>query len=240
MRTIWTIALATLLAATGPGPAAAQSTWSSYVDSRFGTRIDYPSDLFTDLSLGEEGAVFEGAGARLQVSAAEQHVRGPADLRDRMAETPGYEDVTYSPEGRNWLVVSGYRGDLVFYEKYFIVDGTVQGFVLEYPEADRDLFDPIVEALEDSFAPGRGVAAAAPGHFEDDGGFEDYVDSAREDRRAAQRQRQAEHRAAQRERQAERRAERERRRMEREFDRDGYVACEPRDLRCLRGAPPRG
>ena len=77
------------------------------------------------------------------------------ELRNLIAETPGYDRVTYSPEGRNWLVVSGYRGEDIFYEKYFVRDGIVEGFALEYPSSARELFDPIVETVEDSFRPGR-------------------------------------------------------------------------------------
>lgn len=219
-----------IVVATAVG-AAAQATWSTYVDSRYGTRIAYPRDVFTDVSLGEEGAIFEGAGGRLQVSAVSRDVAGPAELRARMARTAGYEDVTYSPEGRDWLVVSGYRGGMVFYEKYFVTDGTVQGFVLEYPENERQLFDPIVEEIEDSFAAGHDFAAAGPapqgGAAERSLG--EHVDSARGDRR-----RQA--------RQAERAQDRADRRrgfapVVPRWSPDDYVPCES-DLRCLRA--PRG
>jgi len=76
-------------------------------------------------------------------------------LRRLIVETPGYDDVTYSPEGRNWLVVSGYRGSDIFYEKYFVKEGIVEGFALEYPAAMRGVFDPVVETVEDAFTPGR-------------------------------------------------------------------------------------
>ena len=49
--------------------------------------------------------------------------------------------------GRNWLVVSGYRGDDIFYEKYFVKDGVVEGFLMEYPAAERQIFDPVVEGV---------------------------------------------------------------------------------------------
>jgi hypothetical protein len=52
-------------------------------------------------------------------------------------------------------VVSGYRGEDIFYEKYFVRDGIVEGFALEYPSSARELFDPVVETVEDSFRPGR-------------------------------------------------------------------------------------
>ena len=114
----------------------------------------YPRDLLSDRTPTETGAIFTGAGGSLEISAADREIYSTEDLRRLMAETPGYDDVTYSPQGRNWLVVSGYRGSDIFYEKYFLKDGIVEGFALEYPAADRDLFDPVVERVEDSFTSG--------------------------------------------------------------------------------------
>lgn len=71
-----------------------------------------------------------------------------------MQSSPGYENITYSARGRNWLVVSGYRGGDIFYEKYVFVRGTVQGFSFRYSTAERAIYDPIVEAMENSFHPG--------------------------------------------------------------------------------------
>lgn len=134
---------------------AAEAEWLRYSDPRFGTSVLYPHDLLSDQAHTETGATFEGAGGYLEVSAAYRGIDSIRDLRRLMAETPGYDDVTYSPEGSNWLVVSGYRGSDIFYEKYFVRDGVVEGFALEYPAAARDVFDPVVEKVEDSFRPGQ-------------------------------------------------------------------------------------
>ncbi|SDB59407.1 hypothetical protein SAMN02982931_04798, partial [Bauldia litoralis] len=39
--------------------------------------------------------------------------------------------------------------------KYFVNEGVVEGFALDYPITSRRLFDPVVERIEDSFSPGR-------------------------------------------------------------------------------------
>ena len=69
----------------------------------------------------------------------------------------GYEDVTYEPRGRSWFVVSGYRGDQIYYEKVIFSCGgrIVNILAIAYPEARRELFDPIVERMEDHFKGGR-------------------------------------------------------------------------------------
>jgi hypothetical protein len=136
-------------------PAAAQSRWVQYFHPEFGTRIAYPADLLPRSTISETGAIFEGASAKLDVSARRLPEVATADAaRQLMQGSPGYGNVTYSAGGKNWLVVSGYRGGDIFYEKYYFVRGTVQGFSFRYPTADQALYDSIVEAMENSFHPG--------------------------------------------------------------------------------------
>jgi hypothetical protein len=34
-----------------------------------------------------------------------------------LTHAEGYEDITYHPRGRSWFVLSGRRGDQIYYEK---------------------------------------------------------------------------------------------------------------------------
>ena len=78
-------------------------------------------------------------------------VRTAADLRALIEGSEGYEEMTYTPGGSRWLVVSGYRGPDIYYEKFLIGSDKVRGFSVQYPTAKRDVYDPVVERLEDSF-----------------------------------------------------------------------------------------
>lgn len=142
-------------AGSGLVPSSANAEWVRYSDPRFGTSTLYPADILSERTATETGAIFTGASASLEISAAHRGIYSIDELRRLIGETPGYDSVTYSPEGTRWLVVSGYRGSEIFYEKYFVKDGIVEGFALEYPAAARDVFDPVVETVEDSFRPGR-------------------------------------------------------------------------------------
>ena len=106
------------------------------------------------MSETEDGFEFVGPDARLELSArADLGVETPQELRDVIMQTEGYADLTYSPGGRTWLVASGYREGEIYYEKFFVRDGRVHAFSIQYPEAMRQLYDPVVERLEDSFRP---------------------------------------------------------------------------------------
>jgi hypothetical protein len=135
--------------------AAAETRWAQYVHPQYGTRISYPADVLPNSASSETGAVFTGASAALDVSARSLPEATTAEGAWRLIQgSPGYENVTYTAGGKSWLVVSGYRGSDIFYEKYYFVQGTVQGFSFRYPTLERALYDPIVEAMENSFHPG--------------------------------------------------------------------------------------
>jgi len=51
-------------------------------------------------------------------------------------------------------VLSGFRGDMIFYEKYLFRGGIVVAFGMEFPGARKPFYAPIVERIEDSFRAG--------------------------------------------------------------------------------------
>ena len=69
--------------------------------------------------------------------------------------TGGYEEITYQPRGRSWFVLSGYRGDQIYYEKVMFSCGgrVVNILAIAYPTSERGQFDPMLERMEDTFKP---------------------------------------------------------------------------------------
>ena len=126
--------------------------WRVFADTRHAMRIEYPADLFGQVEQTDEGTVMTASDARLEMSAMRvEGVTTAADLRALIEGSEGYDDMTYTPGGNRWLVISGYRDADIYYEKFLIGDDLVRGFSVQYPAAQRHFFDPIVERLEDSF-----------------------------------------------------------------------------------------
>ena len=135
----------------------AQGGWQTYVNERFGTRLDFPPDIFVPGETAEHGAGrrFAAADATLEIYSFENIEREtPASLKRRLVGSDGYTDVTYSPAGDSWLVLSGFRGPIIFYEKYFFARGVISGFGMEFPADEKPRYAPIIERMEDSFRPG--------------------------------------------------------------------------------------
>ena len=128
--------------------------WQTYVNSRYGTRLDFPVDLFAPGLPPEngDGLQFRSPDATFEVYAF-QNVEGDTaqTLKERLAGREGYTTVTYSPSGYNWLVLSGIRGDAIFYEKYLFREAMVHAFGMEFPGVSKPLYAPILERMEDSF-----------------------------------------------------------------------------------------
>jgi hypothetical protein len=147
-----------------PAPQAAAQTWKLYVNDRFGTTAEYPADRFRpgrppDNSDGQAFMAADGAELRIfahynvdDYTPAEQEtfLRGAGS---------DYTDVTYRATGKNSLVLSGYRGDSIFYEKYIFAgrkrDGVIHALTVTYPRDAKAVYDPIVARMARSLRASR-------------------------------------------------------------------------------------
>jgi len=75
-----------------------------------------------------------------------------------LKEFKGYDNVTYGPKGKTWFVLSGFRGDAIYYQKVlFSCSGQIINVLsITFPAEQKPSYEPIVEALEDNFRPARG------------------------------------------------------------------------------------
>jgi hypothetical protein len=136
----------------------ARGGWQTYVNDRFGMRLDYPADIFSPEAAPDngDGRTFKAGDATLQTFAFHNiDNETPASLKRRLLGAEGYDDVTYSPRGRTWLVLSGFRGSRIFYEKYFFSGDVISAFGMEFPADEKPYYSPIIERIEDSFKAGR-------------------------------------------------------------------------------------
>lgn len=134
--------------------------WMTYVNARSGASLTYPTDLFEPLppSAGGENQRFvsrDGEAELEFIVLPRAPGQTPSSLQRSLIGREGYEEVTYRPRGRSWFVLSGYRGDRIFYEKYMFAGGSVQAFAMAYPSGLRHVYDPVVEVVEDNFRPAR-------------------------------------------------------------------------------------
>lgn len=106
---------------------------------------------------GQPDGTLEGGARFLSPDgSAAQAVWGTArpigNLHDHMqllAEAGGIR-VTYAPRRRGWFVLSGYRGNRIFYMKAIRACGRVHHVSLEYPARLKRSYDPLVTTISQS------------------------------------------------------------------------------------------
>jgi hypothetical protein len=146
-----------------PASEAAAETWKLYVNARYGTAAEYPADRFHPGRPPDngDGQAFRAAdGAELRIYAGwniDDHT--PADYETFLRSGDSdYTDVTYRATGNNWLVLSGYRGDSIYYEKYLFTkgkNGAIHALTATYPRDAKAVYDPIVARMARSLRASR-------------------------------------------------------------------------------------
>jgi hypothetical protein len=143
--------------------SAATRPWAYERDPGLGFDFSYPRDLFQrtegDRKPSFHYFVSRDAEAKLMVGAWNNEAgQTPSEFKQwLLANTGGYDAMTYVPRGRTWFVVSGYRGGDIYYEKVMFSCGgsVVNVLAITYPKGLRRHYDPVVEQMEDSFRPGN-------------------------------------------------------------------------------------
>ena len=147
-----------------PAPKAAAETWKLYVNDRFGTAAEYPADRFRpgpppDNGDGQRFTAADGAEFRIFASYNVDNYTPAQQETFLRSAGSDYTDVIYRATGKNSLVLSGYRGDSIFYEKYIFAKGkdlgVVHALVLTYPRDTKAIYDPIAARMAKSLRPSR-------------------------------------------------------------------------------------
>jgi serine/threonine-protein kinase len=152
------VAIAAILYA---GAVHAQG-WRSYRNARFGTTADVPKDwTMGEAPENDDGRVFTAPDKQSQiiVFGGFRTAQKEQELADRLAPGVG-ETVTYRRKGKNWIAVSGTKGDRIFYRKSLLsCNGAVWNSVaIDYPSSQKKTFDPLVTRVAHSLRAGRSDA----------------------------------------------------------------------------------
>jgi len=146
----------------GGRPAGQGQRWLTYQNDRYGTTIDYPDQFKAKPPPGaDDGRKFTSAdGAAFSVwasyNASDFSLAKYQDFT--LQNLDPAQVVTYKAQGGSWFVISGTKGDSIFYERHLLSHGgqMTEGFSTTYPAAAKQIYDPIVARMAKSFRPGRG------------------------------------------------------------------------------------
>ncbi|MEF3365514.1 hypothetical protein V3H18_03085 [Methylocystis sp. 9N] len=141
------IFLAVVLAAFAAQSASAES-WRAYHNPRFGTTAEVPQGWRMGAPPeNNDGRVFTSPDGRAEIIVSGMFSIGPRkeEFALRLGPLEG-ETIEYERRGRDWLVVSGVKGEKIFYRKSLLScrDTIWNSVFLEYPASEKDKYDPLV------------------------------------------------------------------------------------------------
>ena len=140
--------------------------WRLYQNERYGTTIEYPPS-FKPLPPPDnnDGRKFESAdGGAFSVFASFNALDySLVEYRDSILKNlDAGSVVTYQAQsqtdGDDWFVISGTKGDDIFYEKHRLSyrGEMIESLVISYPASLKATYDPIVARMAKSFRSGSG------------------------------------------------------------------------------------
>lgn len=150
-------ALAIPRACTAQTPAAVHHNWKTYTNVRFQYSVCYPDDLLVPQGEAEnsDGQTFLAKdGAKLVVfgrnNALNQSLKEAfEDTASRLSGSSG--KVTYKLVKPSWFVVSGEKGQTVFYAKMLAADQMFKSFEITYDSKLSTTYSPVVSRLASCF-----------------------------------------------------------------------------------------
>lgn len=138
--------------------------WRTYRNSRFGATAQFPANWAMDpepdnndgrsITSPDKRAKIVIAGIRAEIDAPDD------DIALRAKPNEG-EVITYQKRAKGWIVVSGTRGDTIFYRKSILTCGGSiwNDLSIEYPSADQEKYDALVKRVSASLRGGKGYDA---------------------------------------------------------------------------------
>lgn len=128
--------------------------WETYANARFSYAVEYPAALLLPQgeSVNGDGQAFVSADGQAEMLAFAGYNVLETSLEqaygDMLLELSG---VTYKTMGDSWFVVSGVRKGAVYYRWTKFQGGKRFGLWLEYPEIQKEKWDPLVRRIVKSF-----------------------------------------------------------------------------------------
>jgi hypothetical protein len=165
------IVAALVLAGGAAEPVAAkdkpkdEDRWVTYDNPRFGYSLYYPSAIFDAQETPEDrkGRTFASKDGRAKIvvfGAINDEELSPNEYRRVLLEEfGGYDKLDYQPLGKTWFVLSGFRGENIYYQKvmFSCANQVINVFSVTFPTDEKPFYEGLIEIMEDRFRPGRGA-----------------------------------------------------------------------------------
>lgn len=138
--------------------------WATITNTRFGFQIAYPSAILLPVESpeGNDGRVLRSADGKARMIVATfdnaENLSLTAYRSFLLSDIYHGTELDYQPLKPRWFVLSGVKGDQIFYERVTFSCGgrLINSWALTYPAAQRALYDRVVERIAKTYSVGAG------------------------------------------------------------------------------------
>ncbi|MCL4766767.1 MAG: hypothetical protein KJZ80_11075 [Hyphomicrobiaceae bacterium] len=153
-----------VLLASAAAVAAEAGPWLEYHNERYGFSLRVPARYFVEgISRNPEAGnvwISRNRQARLIAVAGPNETGGSLDSYRSFVMAKSYAGARfdYMPVHDDWFVLSGVKGNQVFYERVtFVCDGRyIYGWQMFYPVGQKRVYDRVVEEVHRNYRVGSG------------------------------------------------------------------------------------
>lgn len=140
-------------------PTANEIEYQLYTNPRFYYRVKYPANILTPQPppANGDGREFQSTDGQITMRVYGSHNALSESLNERYQQvlqqdsSASNREVTYRSINDNFFVVSGYRGNMVFYRKTIFDNNMFKTLELSYHRSFQPEFDSVVAEIASSF-----------------------------------------------------------------------------------------
>jgi hypothetical protein len=134
---------------------ADSQSYVKYCNERYGFCLELPNHLVTEPPpVNGDGRRFHDDKGFLLIASGINNVLDETLIGEMSSQSKDFDKVTYRTKGKNWFILSGYKGADVLYIKTYVGKGAINHLYIKYPSQRDGVYDEIVGRISRSFKPG--------------------------------------------------------------------------------------
>lgn len=127
--------------------------YNKYTNAKYGFTIEYPSSYkvkeYSDNRYGAE--ITNNLASILVFGTNNVENKTPSKLYEEAIKSHAKDEILYQSQKDNWFIVSWKEGSMIKYSKTTVGKGSVNTFIISYPESERLAFQGIIYRISSSF-----------------------------------------------------------------------------------------
>jgi hypothetical protein len=154
-RLHWFVLASLFICFAGDGRSADLQGYNKYCNARYGFCIDYPSHFKMEPAPDNDDGrkLLDGKGF-LMIASGINNANDDTLTTEMHSQSEDFDKVTYRTKGKNWFVLSGYKGSDILYVKTCVGEGAINHLYIQYPSRRKTEYEHMVTKVSRSFKPG--------------------------------------------------------------------------------------